>query len=438
MACAARLTMVSSVAMTATDAHRTIDALWRIESARLIAGLARLVRDVGLAEELAQDALVTALEQWPRSGIPDNPGAWLMATAKHRAIDHLRRERMLARKHEALGHELQMEQQTNGGKLEASADDEIGDDLLRLIFIACHPLLSTEARTALTLRLLAGLTTDEIARAFLVPEATIAQRIVRAKRTLSDAHVPFEIPRRGELAARLSSVLEVIYLVFNEGYSATAGEDWMRPGLCEEAQRIGRILAELAPLEPEVHGLVALMEIQASRIRARLGPQGEPVLLMEQNRTLWDRLLIHRGLLALARGEALGEARGPYLLQAAIAACHARAATAADTDWVYITALYDELARLTPSPVVELNRAVAVAMAYGPAAGLELADQLAAQGSLESYHLLPSVRGDLLAKLGRYEEARGEFERAATLTRNARETRLLLDRAAACRRGGAS
>ena len=421
--------------MTATDVHRTIDALWRIESGRLIAGLARLVRDVGRAEELAQDALVTALEQWPRSGIPDNPGAWLMATAKHRAIDHLRRERMLTRKHEALGHELEMEQQSNGGKLEASADDEIGDDLLRLMFIACHPLLSTEARTALTLRLLAGLTTEEIARAFLVPEPTIAQRIVRAKRTLSDAHVPFEIPRRGELAARLSSVLEVIYLVFNEGYSATAGEDWMRPGLCEEAQRIGRILAELAPLEPEVHGLVALMEIQASRIRARLGPQGEPVLLMEQNRTLWDRLLIHRGLLALARGEALGEARGPYLLQAAIAACHARAATAADTDWVYITALYDELARLTPSPVVELNRAVAVAMAYGPAAGLELADRLAAQGSLESYHLLPSVRGDLLAKLGRYEEARGEFERAATLTHNARETRLLLDRAAACRRG---
>jgi len=435
LACTARVTMVSSVAMTATDAHRTIDALWRIESARLIAGLARLVRDVGLAEELAQDALVTALEQWPRSGIPDNPGAWLMATAKHRAIDHLRRERMLARKHEVLGHELQMEQQTNGGKLEASADDEIGDDLLRLVFIACHPLLSTEARTALTLRLLAGLTTAEIARAFLVPEPTIAQRIVRAKRTLSEAHVPFEIPRRGELAARLSSVLEVIYLVFNEGYSATAGEDWMRPGLCEEALRIGRILAELAPLEPEVHGLVALMEIQASRIRARLGPQGEPVLLMEQNRALWDRLLIHRGLLALGRGEALGEARGSYLLQAAIAACHARAATAADTDWVYITALYDELARLTPSPVVELNRAVAVAMAYGPAAGLELADQLAAQGSLASYHLLPSVRGDLLAKLGRYEEARGEFERAATLTHNARETRLLLDRAAACRRG---
>jgi RNA polymerase sigma factor (sigma-70 family) len=427
--------MVSSVAMTATDVHRTIDALWRIESGRLIAGLARLVRDVGVAEELAQDALVTALEQWPRSGIPDNPGAWLMATARHRAIDHLRRERMLTRKHEALGHELEMEQQTNGGKLEASADDEIGDDLLRLVFIACHPLLSTEARTALTLRLLAGLTTEEIARAFLVPEPTIAQRIVRAKRTLSDAHVPFEIPRRGELAERLSSVLEVIYLVFNEGYSATAGEDWMRPGLCEEALRIGRILAELAPREPEVHGLVALMEIQASRIRARLGPQGEPVLLMEQNRALWDRLLIHRGLMALGRGEGLGEARGPYLLQAAIAACHARAATAADTDWVYITALYDELARLMPSPVVELNRAVAVAMAYGPAAGLELADQLAAQGSLASYHLLPSVRGDLLAKLGRYQEARGEFERAATLTRNARESRLLLDRAAACRRG---
>ncbi len=427
--------MVSSVAMTAADAHRTIDALWRIESARLIAGLARLVRDVGLAEELAQDALVTALEQWPRSGIPDNPGAWLMATAKHRAIDHLRRERMLARKHEALGHELEMEQQLNGGKVETAADDEIGDDLLRLMFVACHPLLSTEARTALTLRLLAGLTTGEIARAFLVPEPTIAQRIVRAKRTLSDAHVPFEIPRRSELAGRLSSVLEVIYLVFNEGYSATAGEDWMRPGLCEEALRIGRILAELAPREPEVHGLVALMEIQASRIRARTGANGEPVLLMEQNRALWDRLLIHRGLLALARGEALGETRGPYLLQAAIAACHARSATAADTDWVYITALYDELARLTPSPVVELNRAVAVAMAYGPAAGLELADRLAAQGSLESYHLLPSVRGDLLAKLGRYEEARGEFERAATLTHNTRESRLLLDRAAACRRG---
>jgi RNA polymerase sigma factor (sigma-70 family) len=427
--------MVSSVAMTATDVHRTIDAVWRIESARLIAGLARVVRDVGHAEELAQDALVIALEQWPRSGIPDNPGAWLMTTARNRAIDHLRHDRMRSRKHEALGHELEMEQQINGGTPEARADDDIGDDLLRLMFTACHPLLSAEARTALTLKLLAGLTTVEIARAFLVPEATIAQRIVRAKRTLAEAHVPFEIPRRDELSERLSSVLGVIYLVFNEGYSATAGEDWMRPALCEEALRLGRILAELAPREPEVHGLVALMEIQASRMRARTGPEGEPILLMEQNRALWDRLLIHRGLLALGRGEGLAESRGPYLLQASIAACHARAATATDTDWVYITALYDELARLTPSPVVELNRAVAVAMAYGPAAGLELADQLAAQGSLESYHLLPSVRGDLLAKLGRYEEARGEFERAATLTRNTRESRLLLDRAAACRRG---
>src|SRR6202521_2025048 len=335
--------MVSSVAMTATDAHRTIDALWRIESARLIAGLTRILRDVGVAEELAQDALVTALEQWPRSGIPDNPGAWLMATAKHRAIDHLRRERMLTRKHEALGHELQMEQQTNGGKLEASADDEIGDDLLRLIFIACHPLLSTEARTALTLRLLAGLTTVEIARAFLVPEPTIAQRIVRAKRTLSEAHVPFEIPRRGELAARLSSVLEVIYLVFNEGYSATAGEDWMRPGLCEEALRIGRILAELAPLEPEVHGLVALMEVQASRIRSRTGANGEPVLLLKQNRTMWDQLLIRRGFAALARAESFDRPLGPYSLQGAIAACHARARTAEETDWPRIVALYDAL-----------------------------------------------------------------------------------------------
>jgi len=421
--------------MEAADAHRTIEALWRIESARLIAGLARMTRDVGLAEELAQDALVTALEEWPRSGVPDNPGAWLMATAKNRAIDQLRRNRMLARKHEALGHELEMEQRTHGGKLEASAEDEIGDDLLRLMFIACHPVLSTEARTALTLKLLAGLTSAEIARAFLVPEPTIAQRIVRAKRALSDAHVPFEIPRREELTERLSSVLEVIYLVFNEGYSATAGEDWMRPALCEEALRIGRILAELAPLEAEVHGLAALMEIQASRIRARTTATGEPILLMDQNRSLWDRILIHRGLIALGRGEAVGEKRGPYLLQAAIAACHARAATAHDTDWVYITALYDELARLTPSPVVELNRAVAVAMAYGPAAGLELADQLHASGSLKSYHLLPSVRGDLLAKLGRYEEARGEFERAAQLTQNARESRLLRDRAAACVHG---
>jgi RNA polymerase sigma factor (sigma-70 family) len=427
--------MVSSAAMMATEAHRTVDAVWRIESARLIAGLMRLVRDVGLAEELAQDALVAALEQWPRAGIPDNPGAWLMATAKHRAIDQLRRRRMLSRKHEALGHELEMEQQHNGGTVEAGADDVVGDDLLRLMFIACHPLLSTEARTALTLRLLAGLTTTEIARAFLVPEPTIAQRIVRAKRTLAAARVPFESLRAEQLRERLASVMEVIYLVFNEGYSATAGDDWMRQAMCEEALRLGRILAELAPGEAEVHGLVALMEIQASRLHARTGPNGEPILLMQQNRMLWDRLLIHRGLLALARGEALGERRGPYLLQAAIAACHARAASASETDWVLITALYDELARLTPSPVVELNRAVAVSMAYGPAAGLELTDRLAAQGTLRSYHLLPSVRGDLLAKLGRYHEARGEFERAATLTQNRRESRLLLDRAAACARG---
>jgi RNA polymerase sigma factor (sigma-70 family) len=419
----------------ATDVQRTIDGVWRIDSARLIAHLARIVRDVAVAEELAQDALVVALEEWPRSGLPDNPGAWLMATAKHRAIDHLRRNRMVLRKHEALGYELEMRQHGNGGNLEAHADDHIGDDLLRLMFTACHPLLSTEARTALTLKLLAGLTTAEIARAFLVPEATVAQRIVRAKRTLADEQVPFEIPRRDELAARLSSVLEVIYLVFNEGYSATAGEHWTRPALCEEALRLGRILAELAPHEAEVHGLVALMEIQASRLRARAGPNGEPILLMQQDRTLWDRLLIHRGLVALARGEALGETRGPYLLQAAIAACHARAMTPADTDWVFITALYDELARLTTSPVVELNRAVAVAMAYGPAAGLELADRLMAQGSLRAYHLLPCVRGDLLAKLGRYSEARGEFERAAALTQNTRESRLLLNRAAACVRG---
>src|ERR1700688_3251749 len=426
--------MVSSVAMTAS--HRVVEALWRIESARLIAGLARQVRDVGLAEELAQDALVTALEQWPRSGIPDNPGAWLMATAKHRAIDHLRRERMLTRKHEALGHKLQMEQQTNGGKLEASADDEIGDDLLRLIFIACHPLLSTEARTALTLRLLAGLTTVEIARAFLVPEPTIAQRIVRAKRTLSEAHVPFEIPRRGELAARIESVLEVLYLVFNEGYSATAGDDWMRPALCEEALRLGRILAELAANEPEVHGLVALMEIQASRSHARVGPSGEPILLLDQDRTHWDQVLIRRGLVALQRSEELGGGLGPYALQAAIAACHARARTAAETDWERIAALYDALAQLTPSPIVELNRAVAVAMAFGPAAGLEIVDELTSEPSLKSYYLLPSVRGDLLVKLDRLDEARVEFQRAASLTRNARERKLLLERAAACASAG--
>jgi len=427
--------MVSSAAMTTTAAHRAIDAVWRIESARLIAGLTRLLRDVALAEELAQDALVAALEQWPHAGIPDKPGAWLMATAKHRAIDQLRRRRMLSRKHQALGHELEMEQLSQGDSLEHSADDVVGDDLLRLMFIACHPLLSTEARTALTLKLLAGLTTAEIARAFLVPEATIAQRIVRAKRTLAAARVPFEALAPEQLRERLSSVMEVIYLVFNEGYSATAGNDWTRQAMCEEALRLGRMLAELAPLEAEVHGLVALMEIQASRLSARVGQNGEPILLMQQNRALWDPLLIHRGLLALARGEKLGALRGPYLLQAAIAACHARAASANDTDWVLITALYDELARLSSSPVVELNRAVAVSMAYGPAAGLELADQLAAQGALHSYHLLPSVRGDLLARLGRYQEARGEFERAATLTQNTRESRLLLDRAAACERG---
>jgi RNA polymerase sigma factor (sigma-70 family) len=420
--------------MRATETHRTIEAVWRIESARLIAALTRLLRDLGLAEELAQDALVTALEQWPRSGIPDNPGAWLMATARHRAIDQLRRRRMLSRKHEALGYELEM-QQSDEGMLAARAEEAVPDDLLRLMFIACHPLISTEARTALTLKLLAGLTTTEIARAFLVPEATIAQRIVRAKRTLAVARVPFETVPREQLGERLSSVMEVIYLVFNEGYSATGGDDWIRQAMCEEALRLGRMLAELAPLEPDVHGLVALMEIQASRLNARVADNGEPILIMQQNRALWDRTLIHRGLLALARGEALGQRRGPYLLQAAIAACHARAATAAETDWVLITALYDELARLSPSPVIELNRAVAVSMAYGPAAGLELTDRLAAQGTLRSYHLLPSVRGDLLAKLGRYQEARGEFERAATLTQNRRESRLLLDRAAACGSG---
>jgi RNA polymerase sigma factor (sigma-70 family) len=427
--------MLSSVTMTATDVQRTIDALWRMESARLIARVTRLVRDVGVAEELAQDALVVALEQWPVSGVPDNPAAWLMTTASNRAIDHLRHLSMQASKRDSISHELEMEQQLHGSPVEARADEVIGDELLRLIFIACHPLLSTEARTALTLKLLAGLTTAEIARAFLVPEPTIAQRIVRAKRTLSEAHVPFELPREEQLSARLASVLEVIYLIFNEGYSATAGDDWTRPALCDEALRLGRILAELAPAEPEVHGLVALMEIQASRLRARAGPGGEPVLLMEQNRALWDLVLIRRGLSALARGESLGETRGFYLLQGAIAACHARAPTAADTDWVFITALYDTLARLTPSPVVELNRAVAVSMAYGPAAGLQLADRLAEEGELESYHLLPSVRGDLLAKLGRYDEARSEFERAAALTHNVRESRLLRDRAAACRRG---
>ena len=421
--------------MSATDAHRAIDAIWRIESARLIAGLARMVGDIGLAEDLAQDALVAALERWPESGVPDNPGAWLMATARHRAIDRLRRGKVLVRKHEELGREIEARQETAALDLDAAIDDPVGDDLLSLMFTACHPVLSTEARVALTLRLLGGLSTDEIARAFLVPEPTVAQRIVRAKRTLAEARVPFEVPRGAELAARLSSVLEVLYLIFNEGYSATAGDDWMRPALCEDALRLGRILAELDPKEPEVHGLVALMEIQASRSRARVGPSGEPVLLLDQDRARWDHVLIRRGLAALERAERLGGARGPYALQAAIAACHARARTAAETDWGRIAALYEDLARVAPSPVVELNRAVAVAMASGPAAGLELVDALTAEPSLAAYHLLPSVRGDLLAKLGRSDEARAEFERAASLTKNARERELLLERAAACALG---
>jgi RNA polymerase sigma-70 factor (ECF subfamily) len=416
------------------DTHGAIDAVWRIESPRLIAGLARMLRDVGLAEELAQDALVAALERWPEAGIPDNPGAWLMATAKNRALDELRRRKRLERKHEELGHLLEADRDAAALDLEAALDDEVGDDLLRLVFISCHPVLSPEARIALTLRLLGGLTTEEIARAFLVPEPTVAQRIVRAKRTLAEARVPFELPPGEELAARLSSVLEVVYLVFNEGYSATAGDDWLRPALCEDALRLGRILAELAAEEPEVHGLVALMEIQASRAKARVGASGEPVLLFEQNRALWDHLLIRRGLAALERAESLGGALGPYALQAAIAACHARARSPEETEWPRIAALYDALAQLAPSPVVELNRAVALSMAFGPAAGLELVDALVAEGSLEDYHLLPSVRGDLLAKLGRFDEARAELERAASLTRNARERTLLLERASACRR----
>ncbi len=423
--------------MTATEAHKTIGAVWRIEEARLIAGLARIVRDVGLAEELAQDALVAALERWPESGVPERPGAWLMATAKNRAIDRLRRRKLLERKHEELGRELEIEQELAVPDLEAALDDHIGDDLLSLMFTACHPVLSTEARVALTLRLVGGLTTDEIARAFLVPEPTVAQRIVRAKRTLAETQVPFEVPRGEELAARLSSVLGVVYLVFNEGYTATAGDDWMRPQLSQEALRLGRILAELAPEEPEVHGLVALMEIQASRFAARTRPSGEPILLFDQNRARWDQLLIRRGLVALKRAEDRakdsGGALGPYALQAAIAACHARARTPGETDWSRIVALYEALAEVAPSPVVELNRAVAVSMAFGPQAGLELVDTLTSEPALDGYHLLPSVRGDLLKKLGRLDEARAEFKRAASLTGNARERELLLERAAASR-----
>ena len=415
-----------------SDVNSAIDAVWRIESARVIASLARITGDVGLAEDLAQDALLAALEKWPQSGIPDNPGAWLMATAKHRAIDMHRRSKLLERKHEQMVPELEARQELSVSDLDAALDDDIGDDLLRLMFTACHPVLATDARVALTLRLLGGLTTDEIARAFLVPEATVAQRIVRAKRTLSEARVPFEVPRGADRDERLSSVLGVIYLVFNEGYSATAGDDWMRPGLCEDALRLGRVLAELAPAEPEVHGLVSLMEIQASRLRARTGPKGEPILLLDQDRGRWDQLLIRRGLTALARAEQLGVERGPYVLQAAIAACHARARTAEETDWERIVALYDALAELTPSPIVELNRAVAVSMAYGPATALELVDALQSESALKNYHLLPSVRADLLMKLKRFPEARGEFERAASMTRNSRERALLLERAREC------
>ncbi len=418
--------------MTAPDTHRAIETVWRIESARLIAGIARIVRDVGVAEELAQDALLAALEQWPAAGIPQNPGAWLMGTAKHRAIDWLRRGKRLERKHEEIGRELDKRGDPNAPDPDAALDDPVGDDLLRLVFMTCHPVLSAEARAALTLRLLGGLTTDEIARAYLVPAPAIAQRIVRAKRSLADVRDSFELPRGADLATRFASVLEVIYLIFNEGYSATAGEDWLRPALCEEALRLGRILAGLAPGEPEVHGLVALMELQASRSRARVGPGGEPVLLLEQNRAHWDPLLIGRGLAALARAESLASTPGPYALQAAIAACHARAGTADDTDWPRIVTLYEGLALLTRSLVVELNRAVAVAMASGPAAGLALVDALASEPALAKYHLLPSVRADLLLRLGRPGEARPEFERAASLTRNARERELLLGRARAC------
>jgi RNA polymerase sigma factor (sigma-70 family) len=421
--------------VTATDPRRAIQAVWQIEQARLIAGLMRVVRNVDIAEDLAHDALVAALEQWPESGIPRNPGAWLMGTARHRAIDLFRRNKLIDRKHAELGRDIEVAQEAAVADFDARLDDDVGDDLLRLVFTACHPVLSREARVALTLRLLGGLTTDEIARAFIVAEPTIAQRLVRAKKTLAEKQVPFEVPRGPELPDRLSSVLEVIYLIFNEGYTATAGDDLMRPALLEEALRLGRIVAELLPGEPEIHGLVALMEIQASRSRARVGPSGEAVLLLEQNRALWDQLLIQRGLTALERAAKLEGPEGPYQLQAAIAACHARARTADETDWARIVALYDRLAALLPSPVVELNRAIAVAMAFGPAAGLELVDALAAQPALQRYHLLPSVRGDLLQKLGRLEEARAEFERAASLTRNARERDLLVRRAEAAASG---
>jgi len=416
----------------ATDTHRAIEAVWKIEAPRLIGALTRVVRDVGLAEDLAQDALLVALERWPESGVPDNPAAWLMAAAKHKAIDRIRREKRLERKHAEIEHALESTRDAAYDRLDASLDDPVGDDVLRLMFIACHPVLPPEARAALTLRLLGGLSTTEIARAFLVPEATVAQRIVRAKRTLAEANVPFEVPRGAELEARLHSVLEVIYLVFNEGYAATAGEDWMRPALCEDGLRLGRILAELLPEEPEVHGLIALLEIQASRTPARVGPSGEPILLLDQDRSRWDPLLIRRGLAALERAEALGGADGPYALQGAIAACHARARVADETDWARIAALYGRLAERTPSPVIELNRAVAIGMAQGPAAGLTHLDAIAGEAALRAYHLLPSVRGDLLAKLGRRGEARAEFERAASMTRNDRERRLLLDRAATC------
>ena len=428
---ALRASNPSALRQMDSEIQHTIEAVWRVESARLIAGLTRMVRDVGLAEDLAQGALVIALEQWPQSGIPEKPGAWLMTTAKHHAIDLIRRNVRLERKYEEIGRDLEIQKELGLPETEVNTDEDIGDDLLRLIFIACHPILSKDARLALTLRLLGGLTTDEIARAFLVPEPTIAQRIVRAKRTLAEAHVPFEVPIGSGRAARLSSVLEVLYLIFNEGYSATAGDDWMRPALCQEALRLGRILAELAPEEPEVHGLVALMEIQASRARARVGPAGEPIPLLEQNRGRWDQLLIQRGFAALLRADKLGGALGPYRLQAAIAACHAQARNPEDTDWERIAALYDALAQLTPSPIVELNRAVAVGMAFGPEAGLEIVEALASEPSLKSYHLLPSVRGDLLAKLGRLDEACEEFARAASLTRNAPERELLLERAAA-------